>query len=199
LVAAAASSIYAQRKHHFEMVGSACAGHAGLVQTLAAADPTLDCWTFLPAPSPLAMWARRQAHETAIHRVDAELAAARVTPFPVDFAADGIDELLIAMFGRDEAGLTAEQLAGAHRVLQVVASDERADPSAWLVELTADGTLAAKVSRGQGPADCTLAGPASGLYQLLWNRCDPAAAGVIVHGDAGVLQSWQAGMHVTWS
>ena len=37
--------------------------------------PTCECWTFLPAPSPLAMWARRQAHETAIHRVDAELAA----------------------------------------------------------------------------------------------------------------------------
>ena len=33
----------------------------------------------LPAarPSPLALWARRQAHETAIHRVDAELAAGR--------------------------------------------------------------------------------------------------------------------------
>ena len=37
--------------------------------------PDLECWTFLRAPSPLAMWARRQAHETAIHRVDAELAA----------------------------------------------------------------------------------------------------------------------------
>ena len=42
---------------------------------------TCECWTFLPAPSPLAMWARRQAHETAIHRVDAELAAGiAVTP-----------------------------------------------------------------------------------------------------------------------
>ena len=36
---------------------------------------TCECWTFLPAPSPRAMWARRQAHETAIHRVDAQLAA----------------------------------------------------------------------------------------------------------------------------
>ena len=182
-----------------ELIDWFCAGHAGLVRTLTAADPALACWTFLPGPSPLATWARRQAHETAIHRVDAELAAGEVTPFPVDFAADGIDELLVAMFGRDEARLTPEQLAGEHPVLQVVASDDRADPSAWLVELTADGTLAAKVSRGQGPADCTLAGPASGLYQLLWNRCDPAAAGVIAAGDAGVLRSWQSGMHVTWS
>ena len=52
------------------------AGHAALVQTLEDADPGLDCAAFMPAPSPLAFWARRQAHETAIHRADAESAAA---------------------------------------------------------------------------------------------------------------------------
>ena len=50
-------------------------GCAALVAALGAAPADLECWSFLPAPSPLAMWARRQAHETAIHRVDAELAA----------------------------------------------------------------------------------------------------------------------------
>ncbi|MBO0788274.1 MAG: maleylpyruvate isomerase N-terminal domain-containing protein, partial [Actinobacteria bacterium] len=50
-------------------------GHASLVRTLAAADPGLTCWTFLEAASPLAFWARRQAHETAIHRADAQQAA----------------------------------------------------------------------------------------------------------------------------
>ena len=55
--------------------------------TLRTADPAVRCWTFLPAPSPLAFWARRQAHETAIHRADAQLAAGPVTPFAADFAA----------------------------------------------------------------------------------------------------------------
>src|SRR5262249_5411751 len=53
-------------------------GHAALVQALSVAGPDLNCWAFLAAPSPLAFWARRQAHETAIHRVDARQAA--VTP-----------------------------------------------------------------------------------------------------------------------
>lgn len=66
------------------------AGHAVLVQALRDADPDLACWTFLPAPSPLAFWARRQAHETGIHRVDAEGPTASITPFPPAFAADGI-------------------------------------------------------------------------------------------------------------
>ena len=50
-------------------------GHAALAQTLATADPAVACATFMPAPSPLAFWARRQAHETAIHRADADSAA----------------------------------------------------------------------------------------------------------------------------
>ena len=53
-------------------------------------------WTFYPADSPVAFWARRQAHETTIHRVDAELAAGTgVMEIDPDLAADGLAELLI--------------------------------------------------------------------------------------------------------
>ncbi|MGC5533823.1 maleylpyruvate isomerase N-terminal domain-containing protein [Streptomyces sp. SR-10] len=49
-------------------------GHRHLVRTLEEAPADLDCWTFMPAPSPLAFWSRRQLHETTVHRVDAESA-----------------------------------------------------------------------------------------------------------------------------
>ncbi|HTW99039.1 MAG TPA: maleylpyruvate isomerase N-terminal domain-containing protein, partial [Acidimicrobiales bacterium] len=35
-------------------------GVVALIEALEAADPSLDCWTFFEAPSPLAFWARRQ-------------------------------------------------------------------------------------------------------------------------------------------
>ena len=57
-------------------------GHAALVAALRDADPDLECATFMPAPSPLAFWARRQAHETAIHRYDAQSAAPGGPPPP---------------------------------------------------------------------------------------------------------------------
>jgi hypothetical protein len=63
-------------------------GHTRLVHTLVSAPPDLDCFTFLAAPSPLAMWARRQAHETAMHRVDAESPGSTITKFHPAFAAD---------------------------------------------------------------------------------------------------------------
>jgi uncharacterized protein (TIGR03083 family) len=172
------------------------AGHAGLVSALAAAPPDLACWTFLPAPSARAFWARRQAHETAIHRVDAELAVGRAaTLADAEFATDGIDELIMGFCGRDGRELSAEQGAEPRQRILVRATDTGGE---WLLELTEDGRLAATVRRGGGTADCTLAGPAAGLYLLLWNRAEPAAAAVTVAGAEAVLQSWREGMRITW-
>ena len=78
------------------------------MEALASAPADLETWTFLDAPTPLAFWARRQAHETAIHRVDAESAAGDVTGFPSGFAADGIDELLLRFVGRPGRPLPVE-------------------------------------------------------------------------------------------
>ena len=87
-------------------------GCTALADALAAAPDDLECWTFLPAPSPRAMWARRQAHETAIHRVDAELAAPTPSdPFRPAFAADGVDELLTCFVPRRSTTLRAEASA----------------------------------------------------------------------------------------
>ncbi|GGW36832.1 hypothetical protein GCM10010381_21870 [Streptomyces xantholiticus] len=68
-------------------------GHGLLVGALSEAPPDLSCWSFLPAPSPLHFWARRQAHETAVHRADAQSAAGGgpghvAAPFAVDGAAN---------------------------------------------------------------------------------------------------------------
>jgi uncharacterized protein (TIGR03083 family) len=169
------------------------AGYEGLTATLRAADTDLHCWAFLPAPSPLAFWARRQAHETAIHRADAQLAAGAVTPFPADFAADGIDELIMGFFGRGLAD-PPDQL----RTLRVVAADAGAS---WLVTLTPDGTQVVAVERGAADAraDTKITGPASDVYLLLWNRSSAAAGGVGVAGDPGLVKSWSEAMHVRWS
>jgi uncharacterized protein (TIGR03083 family) len=70
-----------------------------LVEALDAADPADEAWTWHPDLKDVAFIYRRQAHEALIHRRDAELTAGAVTPFPVDLAADGVDEVLDVMFG----------------------------------------------------------------------------------------------------
>ena len=48
-----------------DLIASYREGVAALVRTLRAADPDVASATFLPAPSPLAFWARRQAASRA--------------------------------------------------------------------------------------------------------------------------------------
>jgi uncharacterized protein (TIGR03083 family) len=159
-------------------------GHLRLVDTLSQASPDVACWQFLPAPSPLAFWARRQAHETAVHRVDAEAARGRdpeeaARDLDAAFAADGIDELLRGFHARDKSRVRTEEPA----VLRVRATD-RAD-AVWTVRLSAEPPV---TERGaEGAADCEVSGPAGALYLSLWNRLPLPA----VSGDDSPAALWR--------
>jgi len=172
------------------------AGLTALADSLADADPAMAAWTFLDAPSPLAFWARRQAHETAMHCADAKFAAGYGHGYPTELAADGIDELLIGFFGRGTADASAGSYRG--RVLLVCAADAGQD---WHVRLDDGATKV--IATGRGPyqdgsaADCALTGTASDLYALLWNRA-PLALDAQVSGAARLLAGWVSNMHVTW-
>jgi uncharacterized protein (TIGR03083 family) len=177
------------------------AGHAALVETLTQADPGLVCPTFMAAPSPLAFWARRQAHETAIHRADTESASGTTPEYPAEFAADGIDELITGFGARRKYQPQSPHRAGPAGedagLLRVVTADTG---DAWSVELR-QGRLHSRRETGAGAAGGaggTVRGPATGLYLYLWNRADAAEAGVTVTGDPGLLASWQASVKVRW-
>lgn len=161
-------------------------GHARLVDVLGSADLSTRCWSFQPAPSPVEFWARRQAHETTIHRVDAESAGRGVTPVSAGFAADGVDEILRNFFTSRNPVVTAEP----SRTLAVRAVDTG---DAWLATIGPEGVATV---RGYGTADCTVTGNAGDLYTLLWNR--RGTAGLTVTGDASVLELWRTRARVVW-
>lgn len=169
-------------------------GHAALVAALRAADPGLRSWTFLAAPSPLAFWARRQAHETAIHRADADAALRSTgggggtgTTYDPAFAADGIDELLSGFMARPRGRLVSDPPVriGVHAL-------DTGD--AWTVHIGPDRR---RVLREPGPAELTLRGPAAELYLLLWNRTGTDR--IDVAGEATLLDLWRATATVRWS
>jgi uncharacterized protein (TIGR03083 family) len=175
------------------------AGHAALVQALTTADPGLDCATFMPAPSPLAFWARRQAHETAIHRADAESAAGAIPEYAAEFAADGIDELIMG-FGRRRKYQPVAGIEGGR--LHVVAAGTGDE---WLIDAR-EGRMQPRRKDDADPAagntastTCTVSAPASALYLYLWNRADAAQAGITITGNADLLTCWQSSVRVRWS
>ncbi|WP_330284479.1 maleylpyruvate isomerase family mycothiol-dependent enzyme [Streptomyces sp. NBC_00588] len=163
-------------------------GHRQLVDTLATAPVDVECWHFLPAPSPLAFWARRQAHETTVHRVDAEAARGGVgSEIAAGFAADGIDELLRGFHARRRSRVRSDE----PRVLRVRATD--AEDAVWTVRLSQEPPAATRDATGA--ADCEVAGPAAQLYLSLWNR-QPFPD---VTGDAALAALWREKSAVTWS
>ncbi|MEU6139436.1 maleylpyruvate isomerase family mycothiol-dependent enzyme [Streptomyces sp. NPDC047081] len=164
-------------------------GHRRLVDTLASAPPDVQCWHFLPAPSPLAFWARRQAHETTVHRVDAESARGG-TPTAIGpaFAADGIDELLRGFHARSRSRVRSD----GPRVLRVRATDT--NDAVWTVRLSQEPPTTERGGTGE-EADCEVAGPAAQLYLALWNRVPFPQ----VTGDAAVATLWREKSAVTWS
>ncbi|MGW1895609.1 maleylpyruvate isomerase family mycothiol-dependent enzyme [Streptomyces sp. NPDC002004] len=164
-------------------------GHATLVDTLDTAPADVECWTFLPAPSPLGFWARRQAHETTIHRIDAESAlGGTFSGIGTAFAVDGIDELLTGFHGRSSSRVRTQE---GPRVLRVRATDTDA---VWTVRLTPDERPRTE-RNAVGDADCQLTGPAGRLYPALWNR-SPFPR---VDGDARLAELWLERSAVTWS
>lgn len=163
-------------------------GHGLLVRALSEAPADLDCWTFLPAPSPLAFWARRQAHETAVHRADAESALGEPGPVPQRPAADGIDELLRAFHGRRRSRVRT----GVPRVLRVRTTDTG---DVWTVRLPAEAPRTYRSA--EGPADCELSGPAGRLHLVLWNRLP--VTDVTLDGDGELARLWRENSAITWS
>jgi uncharacterized protein (TIGR03083 family) len=162
------------------------AGAERLTATLGAAGDT-PVWANGPLAPP-AYWGRRMAHETAVHRADAQLAAGQVPAIEPGLAADGIDEwltVLTAPAAGEPDPRAAALPAGAS--LHVHPADV---PGAeWLVE-HGDGGIS--VRREHGKASVALRGPASALFLVLVRRLPPEDPAVQVLGDPGVLAGWLA-------
>ena len=87
--------------------------HARLLAMFARSEPTTPSYTWWPPDQTVGFWARRMAHETAVHRFDAELAAGTPTSINADLAADGVDEILGVMLEGDWSDEPVDTATGA--------------------------------------------------------------------------------------
>ncbi len=159
---------------------------ANLIQVLESAPADLECFTFLPAPTPLTMWSRRQASEIAIHRFDAQVARDIPSEFDPQFATDMLDELMCGFVPRLRT-LEIDR----PKVVDVHAHDT---DEHWYATLGPDQTT---VARHGGGADLTLTGTAAELYLLLWNRALDSS--VTMTGDVAIMDLWHGNFRVRWS
>lgn len=157
---------------------------ARLVEALRGTDPAAEAWNFGPESAKVAgFWSRRQAHETSMHRVDAELAAGDAAVYEPELEADGVAEVFEVMFPRMVARGVLPDLAAP------VAVGLAGRPERWLVEPVSDGIPRITAGEDRGAAT-SITASAGDLVLLLWNRRDPAEVALSIEGDRAVAEGF---------
>jgi uncharacterized protein (TIGR03083 family) len=158
-----------------------------VIEAVAAADGDL-VWT-MTGMRPAGFWARRRAHEAAVHLADAKLAAGRDVELAPDLAVDGVDEWLgLVAASAAAAAAPARELRGDGQSLHFHATDPGLSGAGeWLVTRTSSGLT---VQHGHGKADVAVRAPAAGLLLVLTRRLPPSAPGIEIFGEQALLAHW---------
>ena len=145
-----------------------------LLRVLRATDPSKEVFSWAPQKD-VAFIYRRMAHETIIHRWDAEDAAGTTPEIDAELASDGVDEFL-SFFLRP----TDVEPGSVH----LHATDT---PGEWVVRF---GDGAPQLSREHAKGDAALRGDAADLILALWERVPLSKLEVI--GDATAVDRLMA-------
>lgn len=147
-----------------------------MLDAFRSADPDRPMWAF-GSQQPTRFWARRQAHETAVHAVDTTTAAGDPWRIPGDVADDGLAEFLSvflpARFQREPPAWGDGRTVHFHRT---DGEGER------LLTISSPPQLQA----GHGKGDLAVRGSAQDL--LLWAVNRPAS--VELFGDEALAAAW---------
>lgn len=148
------------------------------LSTMRATDPDEPVWSW-SGENRAGFWIRLQAHETAIHRTDAQSAFGPPDPVEEPLARDAIDGLLTWFVPRARArtllpctgkSLRFEELGGSH-----------------LWSLRIDDAEATLLRREEHP-DVIVRGSASDLVLFLWQRAP--LGGLEVEGDRKLAERY---------
>jgi uncharacterized protein (TIGR03083 family) len=146
-----------------------------LARVLEASDPDQPVWNWSSrAPQTVSFWPRRMAHETSVHRWDAQAAVGTPLPIDSDLAADGVDEFFDVHMPDEESAPPLEGTVHLHRT---------DGPGEWFVQLDDSG---ARVTKEHKKGDAAIRAPASDLVLLLWRRI--GLDDVEVFGDKAVAE-----------
>jgi uncharacterized protein (TIGR03083 family) len=152
-------------------------------------------WNFGPdSPSSVEFWCRRQLHETAIHRVDAELAAGvGVTALEADLAADTVCEVFSIFRFADVTDRDPDQTGSEAGVVQpggvgpatihLHATD--LEGAEWTID-----TAARTVARRHSKSDVAIRGTSWALARWCWGR--PVSDEIEAFGDIEAAETWRS-------
>jgi uncharacterized protein (TIGR03083 family) len=166
------------------------AGSGMLLETLADTNPLIPVYSWYPPDQSVGFWCRRMAHETAIHRVDAELGHGIVNPVEPALASDGIDEVLTVMIEGYPEWATP---TATDETLRIECTDQPGSWSMRFITWSGAGPESGTVYRDQpgivldesARAASVIRGSACDLDLFLWGRAQKGRLALV--GDTSLV------------
>jgi uncharacterized protein (TIGR03083 family) len=154
-----------------------------VVAALSEIDADTPVWNWSDdAPDLGLFWARRMAHESSVHRYDAQAAHGVVQPIEAELAGDGVDELIDMVAPRI---YRRDGMAGPAGSIALQSSDD----GSWLLGLEPDGLARLEVL---SEPDATARGTSSALLLASYSRVPWTS--LEIEGDLDLLTQWTEAM-----
>ena len=161
-------------------------GVGQLVTTLRASDPDAEMWSW-GVDQHVRFWARRQLHETLVHRLDLEGAMGLASEVDPEVGADAIDEFLVNLPAAASFSPDVRNLVGMGEVLVFATSEGRR----WRRRLVTGGFV--EVSEGEeAPATATLRARTAELLMVVTRRRALEDSTCEVEGRRDLIEHWLA-------
>jgi hypothetical protein len=128
-------------------------------------------------------WARRQLHETLVHRIDLELAMGTTSSVDPAIAVDAVDEFLANVKSDRDIAVRARPNSPEGESLEFHAADSRS----WRVQLTDNGY---EFVDALAKPDAVLIAQPSELLGALLRRRPLERCDIVIEGDTSLVDHW---------
>jgi len=153
---------------------------SAMLNTFRATGPDEDAWSFAPDNHTAGFWQRRMAHETAIHRWDAENGLGEAGALDPELSRDGINEYFAVGLRYSSA---KPNRVYPSETLHLHRTDGDGE---WMLRGEEDQV---EVTEEHAKGDAAVRGSAEALLLWIWGRSDD---GVEVLGATHAADAWQA-------
>ncbi len=154
-------------------------GFDAITKALDIDRPERPTWSWHHSDHTVDFWFRRMAHETVIHRIDAEQAVGTVSKIDEALALDGVDEVLDFL---PLMGSWPEVPNVDFGIVSIVASTED-ETKVWDLNFTDKAATVSAADHVNASARLVISGDAEAMDLYLWGRIDSSDPRISLAGE----------------
>jgi len=167
---------YPRTEDYLEFMGW---GFEAITKALDINRPERSTWSWHHSDHSVDFWFRRMAHETVIHRIDAEIATGSVTQIDEALALDGVDEVLdfLPLLGSWPEAPNVD-----FGIVSIEAST-KTGKRFWDVNFTSEAATVSAADEANQAARLVITGNAEAMDLYLWGRINSSDPRISLTGE----------------